>query len=406
MTTDSSPMAMAHSCYKITYSPSAANEIISPQLPVCKSLYARQAIIRAFAGFKSMHLPKQGSCVDVEVIAQATSDLRNNVFIINLLDSGTALRFVTSLAASIQGKTTLLTGSTRLCQRSIAPLVDSLRALGADICCLENEGFAPLLINGKRLKGGLTLDIDASLSSQFASSLLMLAPRLKDGLTLKLNGNASMPYVDMTCSMLKYHGIDVNKTGDLIVVKEGRYADMTPLVEPDCSALSYFLELSSLTGRKIEITDSISAMQPDSIAAQLFAQVQSCERFKRDMSATPDLVPALVVALALAGKPFRITGIKHLRIKESDRIKALSEGLNSLGFKMIEKEGEICWQGEHIRAKEVPHIDTFGDHRIAMAFAIAAVSQPLTIMNPQVVEKSFPGFWDELAKFGFNIQEI
>jgi len=177
MITDSSLTAMAHSCYKITYSPSTADEIISPQLPVCKSLYARQAIIRAFAGFKSMPLPKQGSCVDVEVIAQATSDLRNNVFIINLLDSGTALRFVTSLAASIQGKTTLLTGSTRLCQRSIAPLVDSLRALGADICCLENEGFAPLLINGKRLKGGLTLDIDASLSSQFASSLMMLAPR-------------------------------------------------------------------------------------------------------------------------------------------------------------------------------------------------------------------------------------
>lgn len=400
-----SPMAMAHSCYKISYEPRLADPIITPQLPICKSLYARQAVIRAFAGLSPLSAPSVGSCIDIDVLSKAVDELDRHIETINLKDSGTALRFITSLAASRRSTSVVITGSPRLCQRSIAPLVDALRRLGADIEYLDVEGFAPIRVKGGQLTGGLELHVDASISSQFTSALLMLAPMLDGGLKLLLNGSVSKPYVDMTCRVMKHYGAEIHNSGESITALQSAYQDASPLIEPDCSALTYFHQFCYLTHRQLNLP-TYSSIQPDSIAAALFASAHNCEPFERDMSATPDLVPALAVALALSGKHFKITGIEHLRVKESDRIEALSCGLQSLGFKVSQATGELAWHGMKMPHDEVPAIDSFGDHRIAMAFAIAAINHPLIIVNPEVVEKSFPLFWHELAKLGFNIQKI
>ena len=364
-------------------------------------------------------------CDDTFVMRRALSDCPD---VVDIMAAGTAMRFLTSYYATTPGSR-VITGTERMRNRPIALLVDALRSLGADIEYTEREGFPPLRIVGKSLRGG-NIELPASVSSQYISSLLMIAPLLTGGLRLTLTGGiVSRSYIDMTLALMRSFGANAEWQGqNVIVVDEGRYTRTEMfLVESDWSAASYWYEvvaLSTAADTTIRL-DGLhrDSLQGDACVATLFEPLgvhtawtadgvlltktrRTAERVDTDMTLCPDLAQTLVVACAVLGVPFRISGLQSLRIKETDRIAALQTELDKMGFDIIETSpGTLEWNGERSRpSDDIIYIDTYEDHRMAMAFAPAAFAfDGLRVRHPEVVTKSYPGFWEELRKVGFNI---
>ena len=339
---------------------------------------------------------------------------------------------MTAYLSATPGEHTI-TGTERMQNRPIAILVDALRYLGADIQYEKKEGYPPLHIVGKPLEGG-HLEVVGNISSQYISALLMIGPILKNGLELKLTGEiASRPYIDLTLWTMQNFGASAEWTDvDTITVKPQPYscvADYT--IENDWSASSYWYEMMALNGNpdsEVRLEGLFdSSKQGDSVVKYIFSllgvksefenrdvlspvklKVQRCllPRFDYDFSGSPDLAQTIVVACCALGVNFKFTGLASLKIKETDRIEALKKELKKVGYVIYdENDNTLIWDGETCEPSFEP-IDTYEDHRMALAFAPLAFKFPqIEINNPEVVSKSYPHYWEDLKKVGFEIVE-
>lgn len=407
--------------YRI-FPPEGILETTVSRLPLSKSVAARLLILNALTpGAPAVSPDVLPGCTDIDVMRAAVALRQGTVHAGN---SGTALRFLTAFYAATDGCDVLLTGSDRLCERPVQPLVDALRSLGADITYDDREGFAPLRIHGRRLKGG-NINLNARSSSQFASALCMVAPGMEQGLVIDLGGQIpSMPYLRMTLAMLQARGIDAHTHGYTVIVPPGTPALTQAETERDWSAAAFWYAISAASAGWITIQGlTASQLQGDAALAGIgprfgvitdFEGSDAClsatpdifSRLDMDMSDYPDLVPALAVVSCLVGLPFTFTGVANLRLKESDRLKALSDNLLRLGIVTETGPDSFGWEGERIPVTHMPEIDPCGDHRIAMAFAAAALFIPgIIIKNAEVADKSYPGFWDDLCDAGFTLAD-
>lgn len=399
-------------------------------LPASKSISNRALLIQAMTGGKV--LPDNLSdCDDTEVIIAALKEMPN---VINIKAAGTAMRFMTAYLAATASGEHIITGTERMKHRPISVLVDALRHLGADIEYVNEEGYPPLRIQGTELDGGY-LEVVGSVSSQYISALLMIGPMLKKGLELKLIGEiASRPYIDLTLWTMKEFGADADWTEvDTIVVKPTPYKERKYLIENDWSGSSYWYEMLALAGdidSEIKLVGLMDgSKQGDSVVKYIFSLLgvktefanttidtpttvtlnsHRCllPRLDYDFTGSPDLAQTIVVTCCFMGVHFKFTGLASLKIKETDRIEALKKELRKVGYVLKdENDNTMIWDGERCAPTYEP-IDTYEDHRMAMAFAPIALKLPqLEINHPEVVSKSYPHFWEDLKKAGFTITE-
>ncbi len=402
------------------FPPDEFNEI-SIELPLSKSISNRALVINSLTkgAFPFSEIAK---CDDTDVMLSALTCDNNSI---NIGAAGTAMRFLTAYFASQEGRSITLDGSARMRQRPIKALVDALRACGAEIEYIENEGYPPLLIKGKKLSGG-EITLPASISSQYISALLMIAPTMINGLKLTLEGEIiSRPYILMTLSMMKTWGVNSEFYGNTISIEPGEYKPTKFDVEGDWSASSYWYEIATLSSEEISIGKlNINSIQGDSHIAEIFKHLgiissyndnsvklspspDFAPRLCLNMSEQPDLAQTIVVTCCLLGIPFHIKGLSTLKIKETDRLSALQCELKKLSFAInIENDSELSWDGERIPVYEMPTIETYNDHRMAMAFAPASIFIPgLKINDIEVVSKSYPLYWEHLRQIGFKIEE-
>lgn len=404
------------------------------KVPLSKSMSNRALIMNALTPGASP-LAEVADCDDTKALVSALQliGVKPKGAEINVGPAGTAMRFLTAYIAAQPGIEAVIDGSERMRQRPIGPLVGALRKCGAEIEFTGEEGYPPLQIKGRQLHGG-KMEIDASISSQFISALLMVAPTFDSPLEIVLKGQiASLPYLKMTLEMMVRRGIKAELYGATINVEPGIYLTTEEKIERDWSAASYWYELTAVSAGWLVLEEmSLPSLQGDSETAKIFEKLgvitesaededgspadglalnPSPEVFSRldlDLSDTPDLVQTLAVTCCLLGVPFKFTGVESLRIKETDRLAALKAELAKLSFDVqIESNSVLSWQMQRTRVESVAPIDTHGDHRMAMAFAPAAVFLPgLAIRNADVVSKSYPAFWDDMRNAGFTIQEL
>ncbi|RRD73306.1 3-phosphoshikimate 1-carboxyvinyltransferase [Tannerella forsythia] len=392
-------------------------------LPASKSISNRVAILNALSP-APQPLYNLSDSDDTAVMLDA---LRTDCETVDLRAAGTAMRFLTAYFASRPGRRTL-TGTDRMRNRPIRVLVDALRMLGAKIDYLEKEGYPPLRITGRDLNGG-EVTLDGGVSSQYVSALLMIAPATTRGIRLHLTGTLiSEPYLRLTVALMRQFGVAVEEEGQTFTVRPQTVRPIPFTVESDWSAASYWYEIAALSQTPVEIEligllpDSL---QGDSAIALLFRSfgvhtdftseervrltrraVSLPSRFDYDCVRIPDMAQTLAVTCAILRIPFRLSGLQSLRIKETDRLKALQTELGKLGVVLTEHDGKILeWDGSRCQAEPEPVIATYDDHRMAMAFAPVALcrEEGIRIANPEVVSKSYPRFWDDLQTAGFQI---
>ena len=393
------------------------------RLPASKSISNRLLILNALAT-KPGTLRNLSDSLDTQVLVQALERAPEEI---NIGHAGTAMRFLTAFLSIREGRH-LLTGSDRMQARPIRVLVDALNSLGADISYAGKKGYPPLIIQGKPLEGG-EIAVDSSISSQYISALMMVAPVLQHGLVLQLQQEAvSSSYIRLTRDIMLELGIPVEFSGNTIRIPSHEVRGRDMLVEADWSAASYWYALSALSGRvELEIEGLFQkSYQGDAVLPELFtgfgvqtAYIQggirltkrerSIQEFQHDFRENPDLVQTFAVLCGLLDIPFHFSGTQTLRIKETDRIAALCQEMARIGIGLdADRSGTwIKWDGSS-RMQPDPQvvIRTYQDHRMAMAFAPAAIKSPgIIIEDPGVVQKSYPGFWEDLRAVGFTIRE-
>ena len=408
--------------------PERLNQTI--QLPASKSISNRALIIYALSGGRN--LPENLSdCDDTEVIIEALRYMPDEI---NIKAAGTAMRFMTAYLSVMRG-THIITGTDRMKHRPIAILVDALRRLGANIEYVGEEGYPPLKITGKKLAGGF-LEIPGNVSSQYISALLMIGPMLKDGLTLQLTGEIiSRPYIDLTLWMMGEFGAEAEwSSADTITVDHKPYKGRDYYIESDWSGASYWYEMVALSNDRnaeVRLTGLMDgSMQGDSTSRYIFSLLgvktifetqtkgvpqmvtlkkngRGVTKLEYDFVNAPDLAQTFVVTCAALDIPFHFKGLATLKIKETDRIEALKREMAKLGYVIHDaNDSELYWDGERCEPQLEQGIDTYEDHRMALAFAPFAMKQEgLIINNPQVVTKSYPKFWKDLKSTGFEIIE-
>ena len=381
-------------------------------LPASKSESNRALMIAAYGGF-APEFQNLSDSKDTKVLNEALAsldsmprtvpcwnDMHTKASFIDIADCGTAARFMATYLACHPGDW-LLTGTERMQQRPMAPLVGALRSLGSDIQYVENEGCLPLRIKGKPVAGG-KISVDMTQSSQFASSLLLAAPMFSQGLEMELLGElSSLPYLEMTIAMQRHFFAQVERHGRTVVVKPRPYQPRPFSVEPDWSAASYWYEMAALSedceirlqGLDGPSTGSLPAsLQGDAVIAEWMRQLgvgtfiegndivlRKISFEKRplhfDFSFNPDLYPTMVATCAGLNVEATFTGLDNLALKESDRVRAMQKELAKLG-------------------KPSLHFCAHNDHRIVMALApLALLYGPVTFDHPEVVEKSYPNYW-------------
>ena len=389
-------------------------------LPSSKSICNRALILAALSG-RQTQLENLSDCDDTRVLVRA---LQSEEEEIDIMAAGTAMRFSTAYFSTTPG-THLITGTARMRQRPIGVLVEALRQLGANVEYAEVEGFPPLRISGRALKGG-AISLPADVSSQYISALLMVGPTLQEGLRLHLVGTIlSRPYIDMTISLMRQFGAEAAWTDDAtICVAPQPYRPLKEFrVESDWSAASYWYELVALSpdpeARIVLPYLFENSLQGDSRIREFFIplgvhteftpdgvvltkrKAKATEMLRLDLSEQPDLAQTLVVTCAILRQPFHFTGLQTLKIKETDRIAALRTELKKMGIRVEEANDSELFCSD-FGATELPpnafvSIDTYDDHRMAMAFAPCALRYPnLRINHPEVVSKSYPSFWQHL----------
>ncbi|MCI6079059.1 MAG: 3-phosphoshikimate 1-carboxyvinyltransferase [Sodaliphilus sp.] len=394
-------------------------------LPASKSISNRVLLLNALCATPG-RLSNLAQCDDTDAVLSALA--QPDASEVNIGAAGTAMRFLTAYFATREGREVVIDGTERMRQRPIGVLVDALRQLGADIEYVEAEGYPPLKITGTRLHGG-ALTVSGSVSSQYITAILLIAPVI-GGITLTIEGEImSRPYIDMTLALMARYGVKAEWRENVIHVPAGEYTALDFTVEADWSAASYWWAMQAIVPQSRISLKGLEpqSLQGDSRIAELMSQMgvtgNWCGRYLdlrsnggvgcccstfADLSGTPDIAQTLVVMLCLMGRPFRITGLRTLRIKETDRLEALRTELRKLGYVVkVEGDDAISWHFETTAAEASPHICTYHDHRMAMAFAPAAIRFPgLIIDDAQVVSKSYPLFWEHLRQAGFKIEEV
>ena len=394
-------------------------------LPASKSISNRVLLLNALCATPG-RLSNLAQCDDTDAVLSALA--QPDASEVNIGAAGTAMRFLTAYFATREGREVVIDGTERMRQRPIGVLVDALRQLRADIEYVEAEGYPPLKITGTRLHGG-ALTVSGSVSSQYITAILLIAPVI-GGITLTIEGEImSRPYIDMTLALMARYGVKAEWRENVIHVPAGEYTALDFTVEADWSAASYWWAMQAIVPQSRITLKGLEpqSLQGDSRIAELVSQMgvtgNWCGRYLdlrsnggvgcccstfADLSGTPDIAQTLVVMLCLMGRPFRITGLRTLRIKETDRLEALRTELRKLGYVVkVEGDDAISWHFETTAAEASPHICTYHDHRMAMAFAPAAIRFPgLIIDDAQVVSKSYPLFWEHLRQAGFKIEEV
>lgn len=394
-------------------------------LPASKSISNRVLLLNALCATPG-RLSNLAQCDDTDAVLSALG--QPDASEVNIGAAGTAMRFLTAYFATREGRGVVIDGTERMRQRPIGVLVDALRQLGADIEYVEAEGYPPLKITGTRLRGG-ALTVSGSVSSQYITAILLIAPVI-GGIALTIEGEImSRPYIDMTLALMARYGVKAEWRENVIHVPAGEYTALDFTVEADWSAASYWWAMQAIVPQSRISLKGLEpqSLQGDSRIAELMSQMgvtgNWCGRYLdlrsnggmgcccstfADLSGTPDIAQTLVVMLCLMGRPFRITGLRTLRIKETDRLEALRTELRKLGYVVkVEGDDAISWHFETTAAEASPHICTYHDHRMAMAFAPAAIRFPgLIIDDAQVVSKSYPLFWEHLRQAGFKIEEV
>jgi 3-phosphoshikimate 1-carboxyvinyltransferase len=327
-------------------------------------------------------------------------------------NAGTSMRLLTAVACLGRGSC-VLTGDERMHERPIGELFDGLKNLGGEAESLQKKGYPPVRISGSGLKGGRTF-VDGSRSSQFVSAILLAAPYASQAVEVVLKGLVSKPYVDITLEGMSAFGAEAGWLDEetLRVEAPGRYLPGSYNVEGDCSSASYFWAAAAITGGKIITLNMIpNSRQGDLAFLELLSQMGcriewgsagvtvvggKLQGIETDMSDMPDMVPTLAVTAAFAQGKTIITNVGHLRIKESDRLRAIAEGLQRLKIQVEEGEDSLIIRGGKPRGAL---IDPHDDHRIAMSFAMAGLAtEGVSIADESCVDKSFPEFWETLEE--------
>ena len=374
--------------------------------------------------FKKISLSNISNSDDSNVMRKA---LNSDESVIDIGHAGTAMRFLTSFYAISDGREIVLTGSERMRERPIKILVDALNELGANIKYTGNKGYPPLKIKGKNISGGEII-LPSNISSQYLTSLLLIGPRLKNGLKIKLSGQiTSYPYVKLTLEFLKRIGVDLEIKRDFIFVKNiTDIKEKNIKIESDWSSASYFFSavaLSRFSNLKLSFF-STDSLQGDSILVKLYKKLGVVSKIKNgnlllskipkfqkpnfinlNLNDTPDLAQTIAVTCLGLKINCELNGLHTLKIKETDRLLALKNEISKFGASV-----KITNDSLHLIAKKnLKHdveIDTYNDHRMAMAFAPLALKNNLKIKNEQVVTKSYPAFWKDLQSIGFQVIKI
>jgi len=409
--------------YRITKEDkSLKGEII---LPSSKSISNRILIINSLS-YSPYEIDNLSDSDDTRVMEVVLNSGTNHF---DIGHAGTAMRFLTAFLSKIVGEWTL-TGSERMRQRPIGILVDALRKLGASIEYTEKDGFPPLRIVGTALKGGV-IELDGSVSSQYISALLMIAPTVQGGMTLKLlNQVTSKPYIELTLQLMKRFGVHYTWKGDEIRIDEQMYHPEKFTVEADWSGASYWYAMAALSNECDLLLKGLhlQSIQGDAAQSEWFSKhfgVHSKQegnnvrltklntpvpkRVEMDFIQNPDIAQTFAVLAVCRKIPFLFRGLATLKIKETDRIVALQAELSKFGATLTEpRNGELAWDGtfDQSLVQHPPVIETYHDHRMALSFAPAALAYPeIIIDDPQVISKSYPGYWDDLKKVGFRITQ-
>ena len=346
---------------------------------------------------------------------------------VDIHHAGTAMRFLTGYFASQEDKNVVLTGSQRMTERPIKILVDALRSLGAKIEYVKNEGYPPIRIQGQKLtknKVGLPADI----SSQYISSLLLIAPSLQNGLELELIGKmTSVPYIRMTLGLLHAIGVKTSFVDNTIkVCAQTHVAPTTLVIESDWSSASYFYSIIALSevGSEIKLGSyKRDSLQGDSILSKVYKDFgvetsfltheivlkkighPSSETFECDLANAPDIAQTIAVTCLGLGMGCELTGLHTLKIKETDRLEAMHAELSKFGANVGVTDKSLQMTPISDLASEVS-LNTYNDHRMAMAFAPLALKTSFEINDAEVVSKSYPDFWEDLKKLGFQPKEL
>ena len=352
--------------------------------------------------------------------------LNNNNGTVDIHHAGTAMRFLTAYFASKESAEITLTGSERMQERPIKILIDALTNLGADIKYLKNEGYPPIKIKGKLLENS-SLKINANVSSQYITALMLIAPSLNNGLKIELDGEiTSIPYIEMTLDLLQKIGVACSLSNNCIAIEpHHKIKDLSIDVESDWSSASYFYSIVALS-EKMEITLKYfrkNSLQGDSELAEIYKLLGVATEFnwadntitlKRNdknipaflnlnLNHTPDIAQTIIVTCFGLGIACKLTGLKTLKIKETDRLEALDIELSKLGaICKITNESIELFSSSKIKANVLIH--TYQDHRMAMAFAPLSLLTTIEIKEPNVVSKSYPTYWEDLQKIGVGIQ--
>ena len=353
-----------------------------------------------------------------------TEALKSSSNVIDIHHAGTAMRFLTAYFSIQEGREVTLTGSKRMKERPVQILVEALKELGAEISYVENEGFPPIKIRGKKLTNN-KVSLQANVSSQYISALLLIASKLENGIELTLEGEiTSVPYINMTLSLLDEIGIESSFKGNTITVKPNNQppTPKTLTVESDWSSASYYFSIAALSkvGTKITLSSyKENSLQGDSVLVAIYKHFGVQTSFKNNtmvlekistdlkpfsynLTNAPDIAQTIAVTCFALGIACDLTGLHTLKIKETDRLVALKTEIEKLGgsVKITDKSLHLSVSN---KIKELVPIATYNDHRMAMAFAPIALKTPIIIEDAEVVSKSYPTFWKDLESIGFKI---
>lgn len=395
------------------------------QVPVSKSVGNRQLIIDFLCGFKRYKNAEEAWSQDLVDLWNALEAVSAGQTLISIGESGTALRFLSSLLSIQKGRKFILTGESRIPERPMRVLVEALKLLNAKITYLEKEGFAPLAIEGNQLTSRV-IKLDGSASSQFASSLLLIAPFIEGGLEIEISeGSKSLSYLTLSIDLLKENGAQIVMVDKHICVQAGLLSPSLKKWPADWSSIPYFIAFAACAEEaEIKIPDVIhDASQADFAAFEIFERYFGvhCEFSEEGLTIRktnkpiskevillngnnfPDLVPTLFVCAAILGRDIEISEIAHLSYKESDRIAVLTSELGKIGYTIVATE-KGAYRGspaENYRNAAKVQLDAKNDHRMAMSFSLLSfMSKELSIQGADSVKKSFPRYWEMLSNLG------
>lgn len=400
------------------------------ELPLSKSILNRLLVIQHLSGGGRIE-GLDSEAADVVTMQRILLEIGNqggnpgSRKEINVGNAGTVMRFLTAVLAVTPGKW-FITGTERMQQRPVRELTDALQSLGADIVFDKIPAYPPMLINGNPELPGGSVQINAGISSQFISALMMIAPLLKGGLTIDLLGDiTSGSYIRMTMALMQKAGAEMSFNGNKIIVREGNYSqfDFYSMAEPDWSAAAFWYQVAAFAPEANIVLKGLQAnsVQGDSVLTEIYKHLGvssvftdqglllakgevAVKEFNYDFTECPDLAQAVIVSCAALAIKGRFSGLKTLRVKETDRIAALKNELTKLGYGVDVIGDQIILDGKiplvsHDNSQVV--VRCYEDHRMAMAFATLALLRGYICLDePEVVNKSYPGFWKDMEKVG------